>query len=60
MNFLREPQSRLTPLIQPDAEQSRFGFPEARNGQSLPMYAARRNFRLAHHSKIQLAAAQRG
>ncbi len=60
MNFLNEPQSRLSPLIQPNAEQSRVGFPQARDGQSLPMYAAGKDLRLAHHSETRLGGAQGG
>ena len=60
MNFLNEPQSRLTPLIQANAEESRFGFPKARDRQSLPMQAASKDLRLTHHSKTRLGDAQRG
>ena len=60
MDFLSDPKTRLSSLIQSDAEQRRFGFQEARNGQPLPVNAQRENFRLTHRSEIRLAYAQGG
>jgi hypothetical protein len=58
VDFLSHPKTRLSSLIQSDAEQRRFGFQEARKGQPLPANAQRKNFRLTHRSEIRLAHAQ--
>src|SRR5580704_760229 len=60
VDFLGDPKARLSPLIQSDAKQCRLGFQEARNGQSLPANAQRKNFRLTHRSEFRLAYAQGG
>jgi len=57
-DFLSEPNTRLSFLIQSDAEQRRFGFQQACNGQSLPAYAQRKNLRLTHRSEVRLAQPQ--
>ena len=58
MDFLGYPKTRLSSLVQSDAEQRRFGFQEARNGQSLPVYAQRKSLSLAHRSEFRHAHTQ--
>src|SRR5579863_3078401 len=58
VDFLSDPKTRLSSLIQSDTKQCRFGFQEACNGESLAAYAQRKNLRLAHRAEIRLAHLQ--
>ena len=60
VNGLGEPHSRLAALVQPNAEQGRFGFPKPCERQTFATHAANKSFRWACHTKIYFANVENG
>ena len=60
MNFLDDPQSGLTFLVEPEAHESRFVFKKPCHGQSFPVYAVRECLHGTFHARRRFQRPLRG